>query len=347
MHQTHKLFPVGHDHVRNEDTPMDFARLSEEWLRALRGRRSQRATSKRLGYGSNVVYRWETGRAAPPASSAFSAAKNYGVDLHAACATFLRLPKESAAHFTLDTPSGIGLLLETLRGKRTFVELATHTVANRFTLARWFRGTGEPSFPELLELVELLTGRLLDFVAAFVDPLKLPCLAQRWRSHVALREAAFDAPWSHAVLRCLELDDYAALPRHQPGWIARRIGIPKDEEERCLKLLERSGQIESKHERWAPVARATVDLGADPERSRALRRFWLEQALDRFDRRFRGAYGYNLFAIAEADYARLTRLYTEYFAAMRKVVAESRKGDRMVLFSGQLIVLDDARARGS
>ena len=57
----------------------------------------------------------------------------------------------------------------------------------------------------------------------------------------AARKAAYDVPWSHAVLRTLELTDYAELDRHRPGWIARRIGISRDEEERCLATLAAQG----------------------------------------------------------------------------------------------------------
>jgi hypothetical protein len=39
---------------------MDFEQISADWLRFMRGKRSQRSFSKRLGYRSNIAYRWET-----------------------------------------------------------------------------------------------------------------------------------------------------------------------------------------------------------------------------------------------------------------------------------------------
>ena len=42
-------------------------------------------------------------------------------------------------------------------------------------------------------------------------------------------------PWTQAVLRALELDDYQALSRHQSGWVAERLGIT-EEEEKGLEL---------------------------------------------------------------------------------------------------------------
>lgn len=51
-----------------------------ELLRAVRGKRSQRLLSKRLGYASNVLYRWETGRAWPAAEDFFRLLDALGQD---------------------------------------------------------------------------------------------------------------------------------------------------------------------------------------------------------------------------------------------------------------------------
>src|SRR5690606_6604411 len=44
---------------------LDFRALSREWVRAMRGPRSQTALSRRLGYRTNVIYRWESGARSP------------------------------------------------------------------------------------------------------------------------------------------------------------------------------------------------------------------------------------------------------------------------------------------
>ena len=46
---------------------MDYETLAKELIRALRGKRSQVALSRRLRYGSNVVRTWEAGRRFPSA----------------------------------------------------------------------------------------------------------------------------------------------------------------------------------------------------------------------------------------------------------------------------------------
>ncbi len=320
---------------------MDTQSLAAEWLRAIRGKRSQRAASQRLGYRSNIVYRWETGHCAPQASAAFRAARRFGIDVDRAVGGFLGVPATDQQQLpSVTTREGVTFLLQRLRGDASFVDLAAKTRFNRFVLSRWFRGMTEPRLPELFELVEATTHRLLDFVAAFCDPNALPSIAAEYEAHVALRDAAFDAPWSHAVLRALELSDYAKCKEHEAGWIAARIGITPKEEERCLALLERSRQIEQRDGRWVVKQEGTVDTGQDAQRARELRRFWQEQALRRFDDGARGTFGYNLFTISERDFEALKSMYVQYFENMRTLIASSSPGDRLVLFCAQLVEMD-------
>ena len=42
-----------------ENGELDFEQIARELLVALRGKRSQTAWSRRLGYKSNVAYAWE------------------------------------------------------------------------------------------------------------------------------------------------------------------------------------------------------------------------------------------------------------------------------------------------
>ncbi len=324
---------------------MMWRQLAGEWIRALRGRRSQRAASQRLGFGSNIFYRWEHGQCAPPSSTAFSVAQGLGVRVDEAVFTFLGLsPRTSRKWGSLTTRDGVCQLVERLRGDSSYLQLAERTSFNRFAVSRWCRGLSEPSLPELFEFIEATTHRLLDFVAVFVDPSKLPSIAEQWQTHLALRNAAYDMPWSHAVLRVLELRQYAELPKHQPGWIADRIGLSLEEEESCLDILRRSNQVEWRHERWVVSERGTIDTGQDPARARQLRRFWLGEALRRFDDGAKGAFGYNLFTISKTDYERLKALYLNYFESMRHLVSTSSPGEKLVLFCGQLVELDEWRS---
>jgi hypothetical protein len=187
--------------------------------------------------------------------------------------------------------------------------------------------------------------RLLDFIACLVDPETLPSVAGAYRDLEATRRAAYDAPWSHAVLRALELRDYRALRAHEPGWLAARLGLPAEEETRSLDLLLRSGQvIREASGLYAPARVSTVDTRRDPEAARKLRVFWSRAASERIERageKQQIAAAYNLFGVSRADLQRLRELQRAYFRQMRAIIAESEPVETVVLANMQLIELGE------
>jgi transcriptional regulator with XRE-family HTH domain len=322
---------------------MNFEQISSEWLRFMRGRRSQRGFSKRLGYSSNIAYRWETGICYPLAREAFALAKRGGVAGRAALLTFHggALPNELAA-LDLGTRAGVAELLRHARGKTSLVELARRSGHSRFSIARWLRGSAEPRLPELLSLLEAATFRVLDFLACFTSIEKLPSVAQEFRALEAARKTAYDVPWSHAVLRALELSAYQKLRRHRPGWLAQRLNISRQEEERCLKALATARQIKFDGGRWVIDQTQTVDTRAQPERGRRLKAEWLKVALERLEAGVAGVFGYNLMSMSRADLARLREMHIDYFRRMQALVTDSAPSECVVLFNADLFALDDA-----
>ena len=247
---------------------MDYESLSSELLRALRGKRSQTAFSKRLGYRSNVAYAWESGRAWPTALDFFGILERSGRKLEPALAAFFRVPAGDSVQADLKSARGIAAFLDDLRGQTAVVDLARATKRSRFAVARWLKGDAEPRLPDFLRLLECASLRLLDFLACFIDPSTLPSVAKIWRELEIARRAAYEMPWSHAVLRVIELPVYRKLPAHQPGLIAERLGISREEEERCVALLLETGQLKKQGKRLIPGAALTVDTRGDAARSR-------------------------------------------------------------------------------
>lgn len=321
---------------------MDATQIAAEWLRSIRGKRSQRAFSKRLGYASNIAYRWETGVCFPLGREALTLAKRAGGAGRTALATFLgnTLPP-SLIGVELGTKAGIAELLTALRGDTSLVELARRSGYSRFSIARWLNGAAEPRLPELLALVEAMTFRLLDFLASFTQIERLPAVADEYRVLDAARKIAYDVPWSHAVLRALELSDYRALRRHQKGWLARRLGVGLEEEERCLNALATARQIKLERGLWVQDQIRTIDTRVQPERGRRLKAEWLRVAQARLEAGVPGTFGYNLMAISRADLPRLREMHLAYFRNMQALVADSAPSECVVLFNTQLVALDE------
>ncbi len=318
---------------------MDFENLSSELVRAIRGRRSQAALSRHLGYRSNVVYAWESGRAWPSAAAFFAALKRLGKPAGEALPQFYQLPSEPELLPELHEPKGVARFLNDLRGRTTVNELARTAGRTRFAVARWLKGQSALRLPDFLRLVQCASLRLLDFLACFVDPSTLPSVASDWQALESARRLAYEMPWSQAVLRVLELESYRRLPRHQPGVIADWLRISRDQEERCLELLLATGQVQKKRGRLVPGVAMTVDTRRDSKRSREVKAWWAELALERLRAGQAGTFSYNLFSVSRKDFERIQELQRAFFRELRRIVAESEPSECIALANVHLLEL--------
>jgi hypothetical protein len=319
---------------------VDHDLVARELIRALRGPRSQTAFSRRLGYRSNVAYAWESGRRWPTAAEALRAAQRVGIDVTAALTRFYRTAPPWLGELDPTTPAAVAAMLRDLQGRTPLVRVAEASGMSRFAASRALQGRAEPSLPDFLRLVDATSLRALDWIACFVDPAGLPSAAAAWQRLEAQRRLMYELPWTQAVLRALELADYAALPEHRPGWIAERLGIPVEAELGCIEAMAAAGQIRDVRGRWVPTDVLAVDTRRDPAAGRRLKRWWATVGLERLERDDPGLFSYNVFTVSEADLDRLRELHLGYFRELRAIVAASTPGDRVVVANLQLFALD-------
>lgn len=315
---------------------MNPEKTAIELLRALRGRSSQRRLSRRLGFATNVVYRWESGRTVPAAADFFRLAALAG---HDAKQRLIDGEFLAAGHSKLDLTSneGVAAWLNALRGELPLRALVDGTDQSRFVLSRWFSGRTVVRLPDMLLLVEAMSHRGLDFVARFADPRKLPSVAKEWAALEASRDAAVRHPWSHAVLRVLELEQYRRLPEHRRGFIAKVLGISVKEEETCLQILRRAGQIRLERKRWRVREQRTLDTRTVKQRTHDPRGFWIDVAHQNWERQVPGVYSYNVCSLSLADFERLRALYRRFFAEMQELVARSTPSECVALICTQMV----------
>lgn len=321
---------------------MDPEQLTRDLIRALRGRRSQTALSRRLGYKSNVVYTWEAGHRAPTAAELLRVAARTGLDVPAAVERFYRSRPAWLDQHDPCTPDGFAAWLRDLRADTPIVRLAESSGLSRFAIARALSGETELRLPDVLRLIEAASLRALDWVAALVDPERLPSVRGRWRRLEAQRRVALEQPYTQAVLRAVELADYTSLPRHQPGWIGARLSLPEGLEEACLFLLAEAGEIRWDGLRWRPAGSLTVDTRSDPERSRRLKAWWARVGLERLGQDPDGLWSYNVVSVSQADLHHIQELHRAYFRAVRTIVARSSPPERVVVLNVQCFALDAA-----
>ena len=146
-------------------------------------------------------------------------------------------------------------------------------------------------------------------------------------------------------MRVLELEDYRALPAHQPGWIAARLGIALQEEQRCLEALAASRLIRRHQRRWVVEQVLAVDTRRNPEAGRQLKLHWAQvgqQRLPELEPGGEDLFSYNLFTIAERDWPSFRELHIAYYQELRRLVEASNPAERVVLVNLQLLQLDRA-----
>lgn len=162
-------------------------------------------------------------------------------------------------------------------------------------------------------------------------------MASDWRRLELARRAAYEQPWSHAVLLALELRE--AERADQASWLEERLGASDRELQPALALLEATGQIRRRRGRWQLQRVLSVNTSQDRERAPALKVSWTETALTRLRRGAPGNYGYSVFAISRSDLRRLRDLHLEYVRAMQALIAASQPGECVGLYCAQLLDL--------
>jgi predicted transcriptional regulator len=162
----------------------------------------------------------------------------------------------------------------------------------------------------------------------------------QWQRLQLAREAAYDRPWSHAVLRALELHGSARKLPEQVAWIAQRLSIPAHDVRDALRLLEATGQIRKTRRGFVPLPAMMVDTSHDPKRALELKASWTQTALERMRGGAAGSFGYSLFAVSRADLQRLRELHLQYVRAMQSVIAGSAPNECVGLYCAQLLSLE-------
>lgn len=310
---------------------------ASQFLRALRGQRSQIAFARRLGYRANPITDWERGVRFPTAVEALRAAARANIDVAAA---FQRFAPDVPLPLAGREPA-LDRWLLALRGAVSVNDVAARSGCSRYSVSRWLRGLAKPRLPDFLRLVDGISGRLPHWVAAFVPIEQVPALGERYRQAEAARLLAFELPWTEALLRLLETRAYRQLPEHSPGWLASILGISEDEERRCLRALSDAGALALDGGRYVVRGSSTVDTQGGQQALHRLKQHWCRVASARLPTP--GAdelFAYNVVSVSRADLERIRERLRMTFRDVRSLVAASQPEEVAAVINLQLIAFD-------
>lgn len=315
--------------------------VARQFMRAVRGPRSQVAFSRRLGYRSNPVAEWEAGRRFPTAAEALRACALSKIDVSGAFAEF---HPAAAVHLSIDD-AGVAAWLDELRGGTPTQRIASRAERSRYAVARWLSGRARPRLPDFFGLVEAITGRLPELIAALVDVEQVPAVAPLFERLAAGRRLALDEPWAPAVMCLLETEAYRQLPRHSTDYVAGALGVHPGIVQRCLDRLASAGVITERGGLLEMVGELTVDPRATPGVMEAMKRHWIEVGLARLPEPRPGDYfGFNVFSVSRADLEEIRRIYEAAFRQVRARVSASEPKQAVAMLNVQLIDWDTTPA---
>lgn len=293
---------------------------ARQLLRALRGPRSQVAFSRRLGYRGNVAAKWEGGHRFPTFGETLRAALRTGVDVPEVLAAF---HASSAGEWSPDEPERIDAWLSALRARTPQALLAERAGLSRQQVGRLLSGRARGRLPQVLALVDALTGRLPDLVRGLVPIEQVPALVRQARVRSALARLAFAHPWSPAAQAWL--GGQGAVPLAEaPRRLAESLEL---EEVHCAELVDalidaQAAAVDG--DMLVPGPPATVEIEASREDVQALRAHWAAVSAARV----RGPgpddlFSFNVFAVSREDLVRIKEAQRRFYREVRAIVADS------------------------
>jgi transcriptional regulator with XRE-family HTH domain len=312
-----------------ESDPYEVA--AAQVLRALRGKRSQVAWARRLGYRGNPITDWEHGRRFPTAPETLRVASRAKVDLERVFAAFAPAPAPSSK-----TRWTVAAWLDALRGSMIVAELARRSGYSRFSVARWLSGVSVPRLPDFLRLLDAMTGRTAEWVALLVAIERVPSLLTSYRRMSAARRISLELPWSEAVLRVLESSAYAGLPAHSDAFIATKLGLNEDVVAEIVLALRAAAVIRLASHTYRVDGKLSVDTKVDIETVRSLRRHWAKAASEHLNDGGDAWFAYNVISVSESDLEQIEQRLRAAFREVRAIVQDSQPSERAVLLTMQL-----------
>ncbi len=238
----------------------------------------------------------------------------------------------------------LGPWLAGFLGMTTVTEFSARSGYSRFSVARWFAGRAKPRLPAFFRLLDALTQRLPEFVAGLVPIEQVPSLRVRYQAAAAARQLAYQAPWTEAVLRWLETEAYRRLTRHQPGVLADCLGLSRDQERECLRVLEQARVIQRRRRKFVVVDPNPVDTRGGKQALHHLKQHWTTVAASRLlDPQPDDLFAYNVMSVSAADLVQIREKLSATFREIRSIVAASAPEQVVALVNLQLVTFDPTR----
>ncbi len=315
---------------------MDYSQLKKELLPHLRGRIPQSQVDKKLGVKFTKTYRWESGTTHLMWSDFMSLCNALKIpiqDILKEAFTFHGEFKKSVPlvqHFTgTSTQKGI---LEALQ-------------ISRYTLSRWLSGVSEPTFEQMLALMDFGSSDFLRFLELLTAGTVLPSVQKRTMQQRLQMKHSLTYPWLPVLLSALELKSYLTNPSDQ--FLADKTKLPIEEIHKALKELQETGMVEWTGTHWKTlVHRGHHQTSGEDNQYTARYVFGTSlKAVDSSVSNRNMRLSWKIFSLNKKAYGELMQRYNEFFNDLGKIVAANQEdADNIFLFSACIIDYDHLKS---
>jgi transcriptional regulator with XRE-family HTH domain len=313
---------------------MDYSSLQKDILQHLRGGRSQDKVSKRLGFGFNQIYRWESGVTQLRWIDFVNLCEVYKAKLPASikeCFGYFEDLRDSAKltrHFIAKNPQSL---------------IASQLGVSRSNVSRWLKGSLVPSLPQMLALMDFASADIFRFIEMLTGTQELPSVQQELKLERKQSEIYYHFPWVSAVLSAIGMDEYQNNPSDE--FLAKKSKLPLKVVKKTLAGLEEALLLYWKENKWvARVYRNSV--GINREALIRCHRYNLARAADGLEAaapkstpglRISG----KMFSLNQAHYEKILQCYNEFFNELGTLIdAGQDESDKIYLFSMSFIDFD-------
>ena len=184
-------------------------------------------------------------------------------------------------------------------------------------------GRARGRLPEVMALVDAMTGRLPDLVGALVPIEEVQELAREAEVRRAFARLAISHPWSPAASAWLDTRDKVPM-QTAAAELAKATGIPEETSQALLDEMVRTGAALRVRGQLQPAPPATVEVRATAEDLRLVRAHWANVSATRVAEATPGdLFSFNVFAIGRDDLERVKDAQRRFYREVRAIVAES------------------------
>lgn len=306
-------------------TMNDTQDIIKQILKAIRGKRSQLALSRKLGFNYNQVYRWEKGLVRISWKEFVALCRGCKARVDEAF---------SATYLNMSDAEDSASLVAALIGDHKLRDVAERSGYSRFLLSRWRAGKTTPSLEQVLDLWQIFDGRLIDFFSHLGIINELPSLNQMRQRQAAFNKLLNEFPYTGMILWILEAKAAKLALPQAAAMTAKALRVTTAEVSELLERLLSIGIIKVHKGHYSIVPSQISTLSLDSSTAKNIRRFWLQRALVALEsyktppQKGDPLFGYLEFNVNRQQLELIHNKYFDFYQEILNIVQQDKTGAR-------------------